>query len=70
MADIIAQPVFLFGSPKELKAFYMKAMPGTGQGGLTYTESCDLLMPNVGEIVSMFPLYGFRIALSIHQAAQ
>ncbi|KAF8589480.1 asparaginyl-tRNA synthetase [Ramaria rubella] len=51
MTDIIGQPVFLYGFPKELKAFYMKAMPGTGEGGLVYTESCDLLMPNVGEIV-------------------
>lgn len=51
MTDIIGQPVFLYGFPKELKAFYMKAMPGTGEGGLIYTESCDLLMPNVGEIV-------------------
>ena len=51
MTDILAQPVFLYGFPKELKAFYMKAMPGTGEGGLVYTESCDLLMPNVGEIV-------------------
>ncbi|KIJ51411.1 hypothetical protein M422DRAFT_158290 [Sphaerobolus stellatus SS14] len=51
MTDILAQPVFLYGFPKELKAFYMKAMPGTGEGGQVYTESCDLLMPNVGEIV-------------------
>ena len=70
MTDIIAQPVFLFGFPKELKAFYMKAMPGTGQGGLTYTESCDLLMPNVGEVVGTFPLHQFCVALSIHQADQ
>ena len=70
MTDIIVQPVFLFGFPKELKVFYMKAMPGTGQGGLRYTESCDLLVPNVGEIVGMFPLYEFRVALSIHQVAQ
>ncbi|KAF8525974.1 asparaginyl-tRNA synthetase [Hysterangium stoloniferum] len=51
MTDIFAVPMFLYGFPKELKAFYMKAMPGTGEGGLVYTESCDLLMPNVGEIV-------------------
>lgn len=51
MTDIIAQPVFLYGFPKELKAFYMKAMPSVGEGGLVYTESCDLLLPNVGEIV-------------------
>lgn len=63
MTDIIGQPIFLYGFPKELKAFYMKAMPGIGKGGLVYTESCDLLMPNVGEIVgacrvvSCRPLY-------------
>ncbi|KAG5351716.1 hypothetical protein C0989_005159 [Termitomyces sp. Mn162] len=46
MTDIIGKPVFLHGFPAELKSFYMKKIPGTG-----YTESCDLLMPNVGEIV-------------------
>ncbi|KAF7428843.1 putative asparagine--tRNA ligase, cytoplasmic [Pleurotus ostreatus] len=54
MTDIINKPVFLFGFPKELKAFYMKRMPpreGMDQEGMVYTESCDLLMPNVGEIV-------------------
>ena len=43
MMDIIVQPVFLFGFLKEFKAFNMKAMLGMGQGGLTYTRSCDLL---------------------------
>lgn len=38
--------------PAELKAFYMKKMPNSGeQGGKVFTESCDLLMPGVGEIV-------------------
>jgi asparaginyl-tRNA synthetase len=60
MTDIIGQPVFLYGFPKELKAFYMKSMPGTGEGGLVYTESCDLLMPNVGEIVGMCPTHWGR----------
>ncbi|KAF8058784.1 asparaginyl-tRNA synthetase [Lyophyllum atratum] len=46
MTDIIGKPVFLHGFPAELKSFYMKKIPGT-----SYTESCDLLMPNVGEIV-------------------
>ena len=53
MTDIIMQPVFLFGFLKELKVFYMKSLPGMGQG--TYTESCVLLMPNVGKIVGTFP---------------
>ncbi|KAI0753392.1 asparaginyl-tRNA synthetase [Daedaleopsis nitida] len=53
MTDILARPVFLYGFPAELKAFYMKKMakaPGVADGP-TFTESCDLLMPGVGEIV-------------------
>ncbi|TFY55208.1 hypothetical protein EVJ58_g8394 [Rhodofomes roseus] len=52
MTDILGTPVFLYGFPAELKAFYMKKIPGTGaDGGPVCTESCDLLMPGVGEIV-------------------
>lgn len=51
MTDIIGKPVFLYGFPAELKAFYMKKMPKQDGEKLTFTESCDLLMPNVGEIV-------------------
>ncbi|ESK97295.1 asparaginyl-trna synthetase [Moniliophthora roreri MCA 2997] len=52
MTDIIGKPVFLYGFPAELKAFYMKKMPDQGGNDkLMLTESCDLLMPNVGEIV-------------------
>lgn len=51
MTDIIGKPVFLHGFPSELKAFYMKKMPKKEGETVTYTESCDLLMPNVGEIV-------------------
>ena len=54
MTDILARPVFLYGFPAELKAFYMKKMPrepGAPEGGPVFTESCDLLMPGVGEIV-------------------
>jgi len=50
MTDIIGRPVFLYGFPAELKAFYMKKMKG-GESGGVFTESCDLLMPGVGEIV-------------------
>ncbi|KAF9268502.1 asparaginyl-tRNA synthetase [Marasmius fiardii PR-910] len=50
MTDIIGKPVFLHGFPAELKAFYMKKIPDQ-KGDLLLTESCDLLMPNVGEIV-------------------
>ncbi len=61
MTDIIGTPVFLHGFPAELKAFYMKKKKDDdmkkkkddGDGGHSgvYTESCDLLMPGVGEIV-------------------
>ena len=52
MTDIIGTPIFLHGFPAELKAFYMKKMPADQQqGNRIFTESCDLLMPGVGEIV-------------------
>ena len=52
MTDIIGTPIFLYGFPAELKAFYMKKMPADKQqGNHVFTESCDLLMPGVGEIV-------------------
>ena len=52
MTDIIGTPIFLHSFPAELKAFYMKKKKD-GRGGHSgvYTESCDLLMPGVGEIV-------------------
>ena len=51
MTDELGVPMFLYGFPAELKAFYLKKIPGTGVEGKVYTESCDLLMPGVGEIV-------------------
>jgi len=52
MTDAIGAPIFLHGFPAELKAFYMKKAPKEGSvEGVVFTESCDLLMPNVGEIV-------------------
>jgi asparaginyl-tRNA synthetase len=55
MTDIIGTPIFLHGFPAELKAFYMKKKKEDDDGGShsggVYTESCDLLMPGVGEIV-------------------
>lgn len=62
MTDIIGTPVFLYGFPAELKAFYMKKIPNDGKGGPVYTESCDLLMPNVGEIVGEFLLFLHSVA--------
>ncbi|VDB91189.1 unnamed protein product [Peniophora sp. CBMAI 1063] len=51
MTDIIGTPIFLHSFPAELKAFYMKKIPGQENSNHIYTESCDLLMPGVGEIV-------------------
>ncbi|PFH46861.1 hypothetical protein AMATHDRAFT_68894 [Amanita thiersii Skay4041] len=51
MTDIIGKPVFLYGFPRSLKAFYMKSMPPVEGDDRVYTESCDLLIPGVGEIV-------------------
>ncbi|TIA77909.1 hypothetical protein E3P92_04045 [Wallemia ichthyophaga] len=47
MVDTLNVPVFLTGFPKDIKAFYMKKVPGDEN----FTEAVDLLMPNVGEIV-------------------
>ncbi|KAH9006381.1 asparaginyl-tRNA synthetase [Lactarius hatsudake] len=55
MTDAIGTPIFLHSFPAGLKAFYMKKVPGNGGGdqpaAIALTESCDLLMPGVGEIV-------------------
>jgi hypothetical protein len=60
MTDIIGTPMFLHGFPAELKAFYMKKVPAQSEtNGPMFTESCDLLMPNVGEIVGEFYLFIF-----------
>ncbi len=51
MTDIIGTPVFLHSFPAELKVSHTKKLPAEEGAKTVYTESCDLLIPNVGEIV-------------------
>lgn len=47
MVDLIGEPTFMTKFPAEMKAFYMKKCPDDRR----LTESCDLLVPGVGEVV-------------------
>lgn len=47
MTDQINRPIMLINFPKSLKSFYMKAIPGDEE----FTESVDVLVPGVGEVV-------------------
>jgi len=51
MIDAIGRPVFLTLFPAHLKAFYMTRCGPEGTPEHELTESCDLLVPTVGEIV-------------------
>lgn len=47
MTDALNEPIMLCRFPTAIKSFYMSKVPGNND----LTESVDVLLPNVGEIV-------------------
>ncbi|KAH7921452.1 class II aaRS and biotin synthetase [Leucogyrophana mollusca] len=51
LVDDHGAPMFLYRFPASVRPFYMKQVPRAPGEGTVWTESCDLLMPGVGEVV-------------------
>lgn len=66
MIDALGEPTFLTHFPAKLKAFYMQRCAEPGCGHLT--ESCDLLVPTVGEIVGgSMRIWGYEDTIKAYE---